>query len=695
MTNQNKATFLVELGTEELPPKALKKLGQAFYDETVNGLQQAGLEYSEAKWFASPRRLAIQIKALDTKQADQTIERKGPAVKAAYDADGNPTKAALGFAKSCGIDINDVQTQETDKGAWLIHKFVKSGEAADQLLPSIVDQALAKLPIPKRMTWGNHTVAFVRPVHWLVMLLDSNVIPCEILGQQAGNQTRGHRFHCPDSLVLNHADDYEKLLSEKAYVIADFAERRTKIKQQVIDTVTSLNGEADLDEDLLDEVTGLVEWPVALSGQFDEAFLKVPAESLISAMKEHQKYFPVRSKSDGSLLNRFITVSNIESQDASLVIEGNEKVIRPRLSDAKFFYDTDLKMSLEAFNSRLEKVIFQKQLGSVKEKAERVSQLAKSLAPMLGAEPSNAERAGLLCKADLATNMVGEFPELQGIMGRYYAKAQGENDEVAAALDEQYQPRFAGDDLPQTLTGCAVSLAEKLDTLVGIFGIGQKPSGDKDPFALRRAALGILRITIEKGFDLPLDEVIDTAQSLYGDKLTSSTVKADLLAFFTDRYRPFYQQQGLSTDAVIAVEALNPTNPKDFDQRVKAVAAFKALAEADALAAANKRVGNILKKSDVDLSAVQVDESLLTEDQEQTLHKVLSDMEQTVAPLFKDRQYQEALQKLASLRDPIDAFFDSVMVNVEDPATKTNRLALLQKLRGLFLQVADISSLAL
>ena len=689
----NVDTLLIELGTEELPPKALKKLGQAFAEGVIQGLKNADLGFSDFQWFAAPRRLAIKINELQVKQADRTVERKGPAVKAAYDKDGNPTKAALGFAKSCGVDISELSTQETEKGAWLIFNSEQKGQETKELLPEIIQQSLNKLPIPKRMTWGNHKVAFVRPTHWLVVLLGNQVVDCELLDQKAGNKTRGHRFHASKDIELAHANDYESALKDQGFVNPDYASRREDIKQQVLATAAKYKAQAELDEDLLDEVTGLVEWPVALSGEFDKEFLEVPSEALISAMKEHQKYFPLLD-SNNQLVNRFITLSNIESTDPQKVIEGNEKVIRPRLADAAFFFNTDKKQPLEAFNERLKKVVFQKQLGTVYEKVERVATLAEHIATAINGDPTKAKRAAILAKADLATEMVGEFPDLQGTMGKYYAQVGNEDAEVALAIEEQYKPKSAGDSLPETLTGTALSLAEKFDTLVGIFGINQKPTGDKDPFALRRAALGILNILISKSFSLELTPILAKASSLYGDKLSNENVVSDVSKFFLDRYRAFFQSDNVATEVIMSVEALGPDSPLDFAQRIDAVKNFQTLEGADALASANKRVANILKKSDSKDLSLEINKSLLSEEQEKVLVSALESVQTKTADNASNKQYTELLTELASLKDPIDNFFDNVMVNADDPEIKKNRLAILNVIKSQFLQVADVSLLS-
>ncbi|MDX1695612.1 MAG: glycine--tRNA ligase subunit beta [Ketobacteraceae bacterium] len=681
----NTADLLIELGSEELPPKALKKLSDAFTLLLEEGLAKHDLSFASVQSFATPRRLAIRVDQLAVQQQDKSVERRGPAVQAAYDQAGNPTKAAEGFARSCGTTVDQLETLETDKGSWLVFRSVQQGQQASAIIPELIEQALNKLPIPKRMTWGAEKVAFVRPVHWLVVMLGNEVIPCEILGLSSGNTSFGHRFHHPDPVAIDSPGSYQEQM-RSAYVVADFAERQQTIKERVAELAKNQSsGEASIDDGLLEEVTGLVEWPVPLMGNFDDEFLQVPQEALISAMQEHQKYFPVLD-ADGKILPHFITVSNIESQDPKKVISGNERVIRPRLSDARFFFETDKKKTLEQHNEPLEKVVFEAQLGTVYEKAERVAGLAGFIAGQIGSNTDWAQRAGLLSKADLATEMVGEFPDLQGIMGYYYALHQNEPEEVARALNEQYLPRFAGDALPETDTGAAVAIAEKLDTLVGILGIGKHPTGDKDPYGLRRLALGLLRIIVGKQYNLDLVPLIEQAITAYGDKLSNGNVADDALNFLQGRYMTWYQEEGVSTDIIKAVLEVNPTRPLDFQQRVRAVQHFKTLPEAEALAAANKRVGNILAKSDLDLSSVTVDETLFSETRESQLHAAI---QQQAA----GGDYHDTLVSLASLKEPVDEFFDHVMVNADDEAIKANRLALLKQLHQLFINIADISQL--
>ncbi len=684
--------FLVEIGTEELPPKALKKLSQAFAQGIEQGLTESNLTFGSVELFAAPRRLAVRIHQLSDTQPDINIEKRGPAAKAAYDADGNPTKALEGFARSCGASVDQLETMETDKGAWLVYRSVQPGQNTTELLPAIVNKSLAQLPIPKRMRWGARRIEFVRPVHWVIMLFGSSVVECELLGHQAGNQTRGHRFHCNDVLTINSPAEYEQTLLEKGYVIASFEDRREKVRAGVMAIAETVGGNAVIDEALLDEVTALNEWPVPLIGRFEERFLEVPAEALISSMKEHQKYFHIID-SEGKMLPNFITLSNIESKDPAQVVAGNERVIRPRLSDAAFFFETDKKQTLEARIEKLKPIVFQAQLGTIYDKVQRVSGLAGKIAHAIGGDAQLAKRAGLLTKSDLVSEMVLEFPELQGIMGMYYAHHDGEAEEVATALNEQYMPRFAGDELPTSKTGCAVAIADKLDSLVGIFGINQPPTGTKDPFALRRASLGILRIIVEKQLNLDLAECIEWAIEQH-QTLPAANLKDSVVDYMLERFRSWYDEEGIPAEVFLAVHARRPTKPLDFDQRIKAVDQFRQLPEAEALAAANKRVSNILSKVHANDLAVSLNSELLTLDAEKQLASAISEQTQTVTPLFDAGNYSEALKSLATMRASIDRFFDDVMVMADDEAVKNNRLALLNQLRALFLKAADISLLS-
>jgi len=682
--------FIVEIGTEELPPKALQTLATAFEQNIVDELSKLGLAFAGTAWYAAPRRLAVRVNQLAAQQADKIVEKRGPALAGAFDAAGVPTKAAQAWAASNGISVEQAERLETDKGAWLVHKATVLGAATVSLLPAVVTTALAKLPIAKPMRWGYSTAEFIRPVHTVVMLYGNDVVPATVLGKTSGRQTHGHRFHAPALVDIANAESYLATL-EQAFVVADYAKRRAFIAAEVAKTAASLQGVVAPDEALLDEVTSLVEWPVVLVGSFEERFLQVPAEPLISTMKDNQKYFPLLD-SHGKLLNKFIFVTNINSKDSSQIISGNEKVVRPRLTDAQFFFGVDQKTKLADRLDSLSTVLFQQKLGTLREKSERIAQLSAYIAGKIGANVEHAQRAGLLSKTDLMTNMVGEFPETQGIMGMHYARLDGEPEAVALALNEQYQPRFSGDALPAQLESCAVAIADKLDSLVGIFGIGQAPKGDKDPFALRRAAIGALRIMVEKQLPLDLLDLIAVSQQTFGDKLTQTTVAEEVLEFMLARFRAWYEAEGYAVDVIQAVLARRPTNPADFDRRVKAVAEFRKLDAASALAAANKRVANILAKVEAELPQ-QINRSLLQPGAEQALADALAAKQTELTALFQAGDYNTALSTLSSLRQVIDQFFDEVMVNVEDQAVRQNRLALLNQLRQAFLFVADIAVL--
>lgn len=682
--------LLIEVGTEELPPKALKRLGQAFCELIGAGLQKAELDFSEARFYASPRRLAVHVTNLNYQQQDKTLEKRGPAVAAAFDQDGNPTKAAQGWARGLGITPAEAGRLKTDKGEWLVYQAEVKGQALPELLPALVTEALSGLPIPKMMRWGSSEHSFIRPVHSVCMLYGDQLIEGDLFGIKASTALLGHRFHHPDTISLKRANSYLDTLRQ-AYVVADFAERRTMILQGLEQVAHKQGAQVEIDQDLLDEVTALVEWPVVLTAEFDQNFLQVPKEALIYTMKGDQKYFPLLS-SDGQLMPVFAFVTNIESKDPQQIISGNERVIRPRLADAEFFFNTDKKQSLESRLDSLNTVLFQKQLGSLRDKAQRIASLAKSIAELLNADPEHAYRAGLLSKADLMTQMVMEFPEVQGTMGQHYATHDGEPQAVASAIGSQYHPRFAGDNLPDSAVSCAVSLADKLDTLVGIFGIGQLPKGDKDPFALRRAAIGLLRICVEKGLKLDLTVLIDKAVREFGDILTSAEVNQQVLDFILGRFRSWYHEKGIETDVIQAVLARQPTSPVDFDARIRAVQHFKSLESATALAAANKRVANILAKNAHSIDS-SVQESLLRDEAEIALAEHLKHTEADVNSAMEQLDYKQVLERLSALHQVVDNFFDQVMVMADDEQLKNNRLALLQKLRSLFLQVADISVL--
>jgi len=686
--------LLIEIGTEELPPKALRTLAQAFADNFSQELDKADLAYEQVTWFAAPRRLALKVDALATAQSDKTVEKRGPAVSAAFDADGNPTKAAQGWARANGLSVEQAQRLVTDKGEWLLHKAEVKGLPSAALIPAMANAALSRLPIPKPMRWGSKRTQFIRPVHTVALLLGETLIEGEVLDIASKRTIRGHRFMGEAELTLDHADNYLALLEQRGKVKADYQARKEQIRAQVEAEAAALGGKAELEESLLEEVTSLVEWPVVLVASFEEKFLDVPAEALIYTMKGDQKYFPVFD-GEGKLMPRFIFVSNIESKDPSQVIAGNEKVVRPRLADAEFFFNTDKKRPLASRVDDLNSILFQQQLGTLKEKAERLAELAAEIAEKIGANRDHAYRAGLLAKADLVTNMVMEFPEVQGTMGMHYARHDGESEHVAEAIFEQYLPRFSGDILPASLVGSAVAIADKLDTLVGIFGIGQLPKGDKDPFALRRAAIGLVRIITEKKLPLDLHELLMMAALQYDGKLAGvdqHQLSEQLMEFLFARIRAWYLDAGVSVDVLQAVLARKPSRPADLAKRIHAVSHFRTLDAATALAAANKRVSNILAKYEGELQE-SVDPSLLQETAEQSLAELVATYQQQLEPRFLTGDYQYALSELAALREPVDAFFEEVMVMAEDEAVKVNRLTLLSQLRQLFLQVADISAL--
>jgi len=690
----NTRDLLIEIGTEELPPKALKKLSTAFYNRVIEGFKFAELVHGDVQQFATPRRLALLVSALQEKQADKMVERRGPALTAAFDDEGCPTNAAIGFARSCGVEVDQLEKFETDKGTWLTYSSEQKGESAQSLIPNIVRQSLDTLPIPKRMRWGSLKEQFVRPVHWAILLFGDEVIEAEILSVNSGRETRGHRFHHPHSIYIGEPSAYAPLLETEAFVIADFESRREAIRGQVLEIANQVNGHAIIDADLLDEVTSMVEWPQAVLGNFSKDFLEVPSEALISAMKGHQKYFHVVNDND-ELMPHFITISNIVSKDPEKVREGNERVIRPRLSDAEFFWNQDKKFKLHQHTERLASVVFQTKLGTLLDKVERIKELSASIAGSLGWDDTQPRRAGSLCKSDLMTDMVGEFPELQGIMGRYYARLDGESEEVASAIDEHYRPRFSGDDLPTTRSGLCVSLADKIDTLVGIFAIGQSPSGDKDPFALRRAALGVLRIIIEKDLALDLNQMIKSAIKNYTYQSIPIHIEAtqrSVYDFILARLQVYYVNQDYAHDEVDAVLCLKPTLLQDANKRLQALAQFRKLPAAESLAAANKRISNILKKSE-DTIPEQWNIFSLIDEEEKNLAEQVTSLIPELQPLFDQQDYAGAMNKLAGLHEAVDAFFDQVMVMSDDHELRLNRLSLLNVIRNLFLRVADLSRL--
>ncbi len=691
MKNAKTKDLLIEIGTEELPPTTLNKLSTAFYNGVKEGLEKADLSFSTIKKFAAPRRLALVISDLDVKQKDKNIERRGPAIAAAFDEDGCPSKAAEGFARSCGIKVEDLEKLETDKGAWLNFKTKQKGQKTKELIAEIVRTSLDKLPIAKRMRWADLDSQFVRPVHWLILLFGNDVINAEILSVKSGRETRGHRFHHPGTITIPSPKEYEMLLETHGKVIADFDRRKEAVRGQVNKIALSIKGKAMIDEGLLEEVSAMVEWPVAVMGNFEKRFLDIPQETLILTMKTNQKYFYVVNKK-GALMPHFITVSNIESKDVSKIQEGNERVIRPRFADAEFFWAQDKKSKLIDRTKRLGTVIFQKELGTLLVKTKRVEKLTSAIAKKLAGDAQLALRAAELCKCDLMTEMVGEFPSLQGVMGRYYANHDGENAEVAQALEDYYKPKFSGDTLPQSITSQSLAIADRLDTLVGIFAIGQTPTGDKDPFALRRAALSVLRILIEGKLDLDLLELIKIAAKQHDTSVKAHAAENGVFDFMLDRLHAYYLDKGIHPDVLDAVISTKPTKPLDINNRLLAIDAFRQDAEAESLSAANKRIGNILKKIKGELPT-KIDKTLLKEKAEIELHKILTELENKVQGLIDEALYQSALTLLSSLRESVDQFFDDVMVMTDDEKLKNNRIALLNKLHSLFLQIADISKL--
>ena len=694
------APLLIELGTEELPPKALDELANAFRDGVAAGLSKRGIAHTahSVRALHSPRRLAVWIEDVALQQPEQKLERRGPAANAAFDASGTPTKALIGFAHSCGVTVEQLEKIDTDKGAWLVHRAVKPGEPTATLLPQIVEEALKALPIPKPMRWSDLDYQFVRPAHWLVILLGTDVVPAEILGLKSDRMSRGHRFHHPEPVWISNANDYIDAL-RVAKVLVNPAERANRVISEVQRVAEGLGGLPRLRQELVDEVKNLVEWPVGIACTFERDFLRVPQEALIMTMESNQKFFPVFD-ADGKLTEHFIGVANIESRDPNEIRKGYERVIRPRFADAKFFFDDDLKSPLAAQQDALQRVTYQQKLGSVWDKVCRVGELARVIAERLrsmhglGVDPAQATQAAKLAKCDLMTRMVGEFPELQGIMGRYYAIAQGESAEVANALDEFYQPRFAGDAIAPSRLGQVLAIAEKLDTLAGMFAIGQKPTGNKDPFSLRRNALGLARTLIEGGLDLDLNALLREAiAAISTDGLDAKA--NDLYDFITDRLRGYYADQGLRADAFEAVLAVRPSSLRDFDRRIRAIDVFTKQAEAESLAAANKRIGNILRQAGEKQFAIaeRIDAALLDAGAETDLANALDAAIRDVTPLMAEHRYVETMQRLAQLKPVADAFFDGVMVMVDDPAKRGNRLSLLRALRTQFLAIADIGLL--
>ena len=688
--------FLVEIGTEELPPKALRSLMEAFGENLSTGIDDARLAHGDVHTYASPRRLAVLVESLAAAQKARKVEQKGPPVSVAFDDDGNPKPAATAFAARCGVAVDELERAQTDKGEWLIFNTVEEGKAAAELLPDIIERALAALPIPRRMRWGAGDAEFVRPVHWIVLLHGKELIDASIMGIRAGRESRGHRFHSSGAVPITKPGNYLKALEQDGYVIADFAKRRSMVREGVEEAAQQAGGNIVDGESLYDEVASLVEWPVPIVGAFDEVYLELPREVVVSTLTGHQRYFPVADGND-RLLPHFVTVANIESKDPEQVIEGNERVIRPRLADAAFFWNNDRKKTLSSREEALRDVVYQRGLGSVFDKTQRIARLATWVAKALGADAATVERAAVLAKCDLVTGMVGEFPDLQGTMGRYYALADGEPDAVADAIAEHYQPRFAGDELPASQAGQILAVADKLDTLAGIFSIGKKPSGNRDPFGLRRAALGIVRILVECGIDVDLKAMITRAvKEQPSGKADKDELATELYGFITDRLRRYFldRDSGLRTETFDAVMARQPASLVDFDRRLAAVQTFARLEQAESLAAANKRIANILRKAG-DPEGLKVTKARFEDDAEKTLYNALTNAREKVTPMLEQRRYAEILNELAGLREPVDQFFDDVMVMADDEAVRNNRLALLGELRALFLDVADISRLSI
>ena len=686
-----KQDLLIEIGTEELPPKSLKNLAITFSGQMCLTLKKEELDFSDTNWYATPRRLSLLITDLDITQKDKEYQRRGPSLSAAFDKNKKPTKATLGFAKSCGVEVKELKKIETEKGIWLAFDAILKGKNTDKLIPDLIEKSLVRLPIVKRMRWGNHNIEFVRPIKWTLILFGNKALNCKILGVESGAYSYGHRYHHPDVLKIKKPSEYSDTLKNKGYVIADYNERLSLIKSQISSVAKDKKGNVIVDSELLNEVTSLVEWPVSFVGSFDPKFLELPKEVLIATMQDNQKYFPIVNNKD-ELMPLFICVSNIESSNHELIKRGNERVIRPRLSDAAFFWEWDLKYGLKNHHKSLKEVIYQKDLGTLHDKSERIAKTLSSMTKEIDIDAGSAKKVAKLCLCDLLTKMVAEFPKLQGTMGRYYAKADGENDDIAIALEELYQPRFAGDKLPKTLLGQCLSISEKIDNLIGIFSIGKAPTGDKDPFALRRSAIGLLRIIIECEIDIDLKNLLSIAASNFPDKNQSLNCIDDVYTFLMERLRYYYRDEGFSADVFESVLAINTSRPLDFHYRMVAVTEFRKLIEAKSLAAANKRTSNLLKKSG-GIDDIKIKDSLLTEEAEIKLASTLEDYKKIIAPMIDNRDYKSALSKLAELRKVVDDFFDNVMVLCDEPELKKNRLALLSNLNSLFLETADISKL--
>ena len=683
--------LLIEIGTEELPPKSLKSLATAFSEQMCLALNEVELDFNDTNWYATPRRLSLLITDLDITQKDKEHQRRGPSLSVAFDKNENPTQATVGFAKSCGVEVKELEKLESGKGAWLVFNTILKGKKTNEIIPGLVEKSLGRLPIAKRMRWGNYNIEFVRPIKWILILFGNKTLNCEILGIKSGATSFGHRYHHPGALEIKSPSEYSNILRNKGHVIVDYNERLSLIRSQISLAAKNSKGNAIIDPGLLDEVTSLVEWPVSFIGNFDPEFLKLPKEVLIATMQDNQKYFPVTNDKK-ELMPLFICVSNIESNNLELIKKGNERVIRPRLSDAVFFWEWDLKYGLKNHRQSLKEVVYQKDLGTLYDKSERLVKTLSLIGEKINLDIDSAKTAAALCLCDLLTKMVSEFPKLQGTMGRYYAKAEGENNDIAIALEEFYQPRFSGDKLPKTLSGQCLAISEKIDSLIGIFSIGKAPTGDKDPFALRRSAIGLLRIIIECEIDIDLKDLLSTAASTFSNKNQSLNCINDVYTFLMERLRHYYRDEGFSADVFESVFAINISRPLDFHHRLVAVAEFRKLSEAKSLAAANKRISNLLKKSE-EIDSIKVTDDLLVEKSEIKLARKLEDYKKIITPMINNHNYKSALTELAGLRKVIDNFFDNVMVMCDEPDLKKNRLALLSNLNSLFLEIADISKL--
>lgn len=684
--------LLVEIGTEELPPKSLPALSDAFARGFREQLETRRLGFSSLESFATPRRLGLLVRDLAVRQPDREVVRKGPALQAAFDAQGQPTKAALGFARSCGVSVPDLQREETPKGAWLLFRQAQPGHDTRELIPEMTAKALETLPIPKRMRWGAGDEEFIRPVHWITIVFGEEPVAGRLFGIDAGGSSRGHRFHSPAALPISPASDYAGLLRTQGRVEPSFHKRREMIREQVRTLAEEVGGQAILEDDLLDEVTALCEWPRAILGAFDPGFLEMPSEVLIETMQKHQKYFPLVSAAS-ALLPNFITVSNLQSRDPDQIRAGNERVIRPRFADAAFFWEQDLKQPLEDFRPRLEQVVFQERLGTLAEKTARLERLSRRIAELLGLDQALAARSARLAKCDLATQMVSEFPGLQGTMGRYYAHKAGEDPRVASALEQQYLPRHAGDRLPEADCGRILSLADKLDTLVGIFAIGQRPTGVKDPYALRRAAIGLLRILIETPLPLDLKALLDLSAEALKDKVDADKAAGEVFAYCMERLEGYYLDRDIGADILASVLAVDPRVPSDIHRRILAVRDFRTFPEAETLTATNKRIRNILHKRTQDEIPDRIDADLFQEDAERRLEARTRSLALEISPLLEAQDYAGVLKTLSGLHGEVAAFFDEVMVMAEQPDQRRNRLALLKAVETLFRKVADISLL--